>query len=642
MKINTILGLLIIGHTVTWGQEILYTKNPLPIVKNIDSLEKKLRNIQDPIQRIECIFLLEVNAYSYQPQRFGTHLEEFRQLGQQLKITAAEAHYYRFTSIIARRKGDTKLAVEYLKRSMETSRRHKDTLNLVRAMISMVSLHSDGLVQGSFNNLEEALKIADEALVLAHSIRSLYDINTLYSLKGFALKKQGNYAAATEMLQRAINTLKPLKDYSRFEFNQINNLVSVLIMQKKYEESYQELKKIYSRALDIQDTSVPFIAYNLAYCCRELGRFGEAEKYLKQGLQIVTKNANKPLVLEYYYGFKQLFEADKQFKKSLLFADKYRVLKDSLFTAEKANQINELQVRYETEKKDLELARQKIILAQNEQKSSRLWIYFLCGISVLLAASIYLLFRQLQTQRKVLKAQEEARKQTQKAQEAEAFNYSVSHDLRQPLIQVHQALSKIQSTSQLDIDARQKITQAQQTLQQADGMIKSLLWLSQLSDEPLHLSTFDTEELIKNIIEQMGWPESFFHFNTPLPTSTADRFLLKQVWSNLLSNAVKFSAYASQISIQIVGRKEKDKLIFEVIDNGVGLDISQQASLFQPFKRLHSVEKYEGTGLGLVIAKRIVERHGGEIWAEPKPIGALFGFSISLLNGELPIGSELH
>jgi signal transduction histidine kinase len=632
MKINTILGLLIVGHTFTWGQKILYTKTPLPIVRNIDSLEKRLRLINDPMKRLECIFLLEVNAYSYQPQKFGTYLEEFKELGQQLKITAAEAHYYRFASIIARRKGDTKLAVEYLKRSMETSRRHQDTLNLVRAMISMVSLHSDGLVQGSFNNLEEALKIADEALVLAHKVHSPYDVNTLYSLKGFALKKQENYAEATEMFQLAINTLKPLKDYSRFEFNQINNLVSALIMQKKYEESYQELKKIYPRALKIQDNSSPFILYNLAYCCRELGRFSEGEKYLNQGFQIVAKNGNRPLILEYYHGFKQLYEANKEFKKSLLYADKYRILKDSLFTTEKLNQINELQVRYETEKKDLELARQKIKLVENERKNNLLWIYFLSGVGLLLAVSIYLLFRQLKAQEKVLKAQEEARKQAQKAQEAEAFSYTVSHDLRQPLIQVYQALSRIQSTSQLDLATQQKIAQAQQTLQQADGMVKSLLWLSQLSDEPLHLSTFDTEELIKNIIGQMDWQESFFHFSTPLPTSTADRFLLKQVWANLLSNAVKFSADAVQVSIQIAGRQEKDKLVFEVTDNGIGLSPSQQASLFQPFKRLHDPEKYEGTGLGLVIAKRIVERHGGRIWAESKSNGALFGFSIPLLD----------
>ena len=116
----------------------------------------------------------------------------------------------------------------------------------------------------------------------------------------------------------------------------------------------------------------------------------------------------------------------------------------------------------------------------------------------------------------------------------------------------------------------------------------------------------------------------------PLPEARGDMALIRQVWLNFLDNAVKYSARVTQPRVVISGREEKDKVIFEISDNGVGFDSNYSDALFQVFQRLHGAD-YPGTGVGLAIVQRIVMRHGGEVWARSTPgQGSTFGFSLPL------------
>jgi light-regulated signal transduction histidine kinase (bacteriophytochrome) len=119
-------------------------------------------------------------------------------------------------------------------------------------------------------------------------------------------------------------------------------------------------------------------------------------------------------------------------------------------------------------------------------------------------------------------------------------------------------------------------------------------------------------------------------FKTNLSQQIRDPNLVKQVWSNLISNALKYSAKKSEPIIEIGTISSNGNLTYYVKDNGTGFDMKHSAKLFAVFQRLHKVSEYEGTGVGLALAQRIVAKHGGKIWAEGKVNeGAIFYFTLS-------------
>jgi light-regulated signal transduction histidine kinase (bacteriophytochrome) len=139
------------------------------------------------------------------------------------------------------------------------------------------------------------------------------------------------------------------------------------------------------------------------------------------------------------------------------------------------------------------------------------------------------------------------------------------------------------------------------------------------------------DEFLKKILEEVN--QSLLHkaeINVaPLPAVIADRKLLSQVWINLISNAIKYSAKKTKPVVEIGFQPGEKEDVFYVKDNGAGFDMTYADRLFGVFQRLHKVNEFEGTGVGLAIVHRIVTKHGGRVWAEGKVNeGAIFYFSL--------------
>ncbi len=218
--------------------------------------------------------------------------------------------------------------------------------------------------------------------------------------------------------------------------------------------------------------------------------------------------------------------------------------------------------------------------------------------------------------------------------ELEAFSYSVSHDLRAPLRAID-GFSRIvleEHGAALSAEGQRLLNIVRDNAQKMDELITNLLEFSRVGRGELKIARIDMTEQARSAYDEVV-PDDIRDrdecFISPLPASSGDPSLLHLVWSNLLSNAVKYSGGRKVRHIEVGGYEESGRKVYFVRDNGVGFNPEYADKLFGVFQRLHRDEEFAGTGVGLAIVKRIIDRHGGEVWAEGEENnGATFYFSL--------------
>ena len=235
--------------------------------------------------------------------------------------------------------------------------------------------------------------------------------------------------------------------------------------------------------------------------------------------------------------------------------------------------------------------------------------------------------------------------------ELEAFAYSVSHDLRAPLRHLDGFLTLLfkRSYSKLDATAQHYIDNTLEASRRMGTLIDDLLQFSRLGRSEMQKTPVKMNEIVEEVRRELQ-PETHnriihWHVGT-LPVVAADKRMLRQVIQNLLGNALKFTRPRAQAEI-VVGsnRGSNGEFVTFVRDNGVGFDMQYYDKLFQVFQRLHGEDEFEGTGIGLANVRRVVERHGGRVWAEGTVgAGATFYFSlpVAATHGEQHEPIEAH
>lgn len=209
-------------------------------------------------------------------------------------------------------------------------------------------------------------------------------------------------------------------------------------------------------------------------------------------------------------------------------------------------------------------------------------------------------------------------------QELESFSYSVSHDLRAPLRTID-GFSRIlldEHAPQLPAEAQHYLQRIRYGASHMGALIDDLLEFSRLGWQALNLQPVNTASLVRAILNDLRPEQAQRQLELvmgALPDCQADSALFKQVWVNLLSNAFKYTRQRAAARVEIGALTPGDEVVYFVRDNGVGFDMRYADKLFGVFQRLHRMDEFEGTGVGLATVKRIVERHGGRIWAEAEP-----------------------
>jgi len=201
-----------------------------------------------------------------------------------------------------------------------------------------------------------------------------------------------------------------------------------------------------------------------------------------------------------------------------------------------------------------------------------------------------------------------------------AFSYSVSHDLRAPLraIDGFARILNEEHTATLSSEGGRYLDLIGKNVKRMGQLIDDMLAFARLRVSELRKSFVDpgllARQTFEELYEQNGRKVDFVI--GPLPSCQADPVLLNQVWSNLISNALKFTGKREIARIEIGYLTQNGKSTYFIKDNGAGFDMRYADKLFGVFQRLHHFDEFEGTGVGLAIMQRVIQRHGGRIWAE--------------------------
>ncbi len=219
-------------------------------------------------------------------------------------------------------------------------------------------------------------------------------------------------------------------------------------------------------------------------------------------------------------------------------------------------------------------------------------------------------------------------------QEMETFSYSISHDLRAPLIHIAGFVEMLRSDLEPNLDekSRRHLQTICDSSEHMGRMIADLLAFSRIGRAEMHkvrVSLTDTIRDVQRELQPQLQNRKVTWIVPPLPEVFGDPFLLRQAIFNLLANAVKFTRTREEARIEVGAEVTDRETIVFVRDNGVGFDLRYAAKLFGVFQRLHPANQFEGTGIGLANVRRILHRHGGRTWAEGAPdAGATFFFSL--------------
>jgi light-regulated signal transduction histidine kinase (bacteriophytochrome) len=224
--------------------------------------------------------------------------------------------------------------------------------------------------------------------------------------------------------------------------------------------------------------------------------------------------------------------------------------------------------------------------------------------------------------------------------ELEALSYSISHDLHSPLRVIRNNCELLERKSCLKpgTDEERLVKQIAGSAERMESLLNALLDFSRYVRIKPGCSLINMTDLAADVTGELLKQEN----NTanisidiePLPDVYGDRILLRQVWCNFISNALKFTMYKPHRNIRIESYSSSEEIVYSVCDNGAGFDMKYADKLFSAFSRLHSIEEFTGTGVGLAIVHRIIERHGGSVWAEGEiDTGACFYFSLPKRKG---------
>ncbi len=283
------------------------------------------------------------------------------------------------------------------------------------------------------------------------------------------------------------------------------------------------------------------------------------------------------------------------------------------------------QLYVESSDKSLQMERQKNKQLAESEKKYR-------DLSASLEQTIAARLQEINEQR--IKLEKANEKLNQANEDLEQFAYSASHDLQEPIRKILTFIDIIEeeNPNAFDEDTQKHFSIVKNAAERMKQLITDLLALSRASKQSLSFEPIDMNRVVANTMDtlkqQLNEKKVIWSVD-PLPHVPQGSALLSQVFQNLVTNAIKFIPEDRGPVIRIFGREEPQRYVFGVQDNGIGIREEFQEQIFEVFRRLHAKGQYQGTGIGLSICKKIIQRHDGQIWLNSiENEGTTFYFSL--------------
>lgn len=400
----------------------------------------------------------------------------------------------------------------------------------------------------------------------------------------------GEKKRSYESLHKALEMFRKLRDSEGMNLV-YNNLGTLKIKEGNYDEGLVFLNRsLQMRKKMGHPVSVAICHINIGNAHIEQSRFQEALTHLKEAEKILRKAKSRMELSSALQALTNCYTQLEDFEKALACQGEYLRLREELHRYELEKAYSDTSAHY-----DLELTEKNAVIDRLQNFEIANYIHRLEMSNT----------------------------------ELRQFAHAASHDLKEPLRTIASFVSLLdkQYQNRLDDTGREYLHYITSAAKRMDELVGDLLDLSRINLTELRVAPVNLHTVVEEVVKDLGammQDKNVKLVMGKLPVINTDRTQMHQLFMNLISNAVKYNE-SDTPQITIKAKKEGRRYLLTVADNGIGIPDEYKTKIFELFQRLHHREKYSGTGIGLTISKRIVERHGGKIWVEGnKPNGSVF------------------
>lgn len=499
------------------------------------------------------------------------------------------------------------------------------------------ALYQLGTIVFYQKNYKEALKYYLGSLELAQQRNKQKAVLSCFSALGPTYEGLGDSKMAHEYLAKALALSRSLQIRSK-EAYALHNLGVHYLKKEDLEKAFDFLTESYQIKVELQDKWGLIGSYMyFGDLYMKQTQFSLANTAYEKGLRLAEEIDSDVRRVALYQRLAKVASNQGDYQRAFEMNLAYINLKESLLNEEMIEKLGNARLQYEIGKKEDEI---KLLKQESKFKKTKSTFYWamsfltVCLMGVSYRSIIKYRF-QTQLQEKNKEIHQQYTDLSRKNEDLKKFAFIVSHDLKAPLrtIGSFTGLLRRRYFNAIDKNGQEYMDFITGGVKRMDQLLNDLLTYSQIENNEQASDWTETKEVINNALSNLYFQirneNAAIQINEKaLPRVKGNSAHLTQLFQNIIANGIKFrNGKNPRISIDCV--PEEHRYTFKIEDNGIGIEEQYREKIFRMFSRLHKMEEYEGTGIGLATCKKIVEKHGGKIWVESKlGQGSTFFFSL--------------